>query len=138
MLNLLIAKSYKAKTVQCQLYAITHFNYICAFFSTTPSIKLFIHYTFFFFLLQKHILFLWVCHDLVKTKMDSRQRKKKIQNVKGITSSTLSSFFSILSMRNHCNLSYSPLRDEEIKYKIPFGTKETHIGLRVPFQENGR
>ena len=49
MLNLLIAKSYKAKTVQCQLYAITHFNYICAFFSTTPSIKLFIHYTFFSF-----------------------------------------------------------------------------------------
>lgn len=40
------------------------------------------------FLLNKYKTVIWVCHDLVRTKMDSRQRKKRLKMSQGISSSS--------------------------------------------------
>lgn len=65
------------------------------------------HFVFFSLKYKCWYIYIWVCHDLVKTKMVSRQRrKKKVQNVtEGITSSTFSSIFSILSKEAIIDLS---------------------------------
>lgn len=74
---------------------------------------------------------IWVCHDLVKTKMDSRQKEKKgskchrvLHPVHSLPSS------QSFKRRNH---SFIIVRERWGKCKIPFGTKETHIGHWVLF-----